>query len=61
MKPAVLDSFKAKPQTWTDIDLSKDANLISARKLDLGFAIDENISNFKKNDPTNADEKIPKI
>ena len=30
MKPAVLDSFKIKPQTWKDIDLSKDNNLISA-------------------------------
>ena len=49
VKPAVLDSFKAKPQTWKDIDLSKDNNLISARKLDLGFAVDEDIGNFKKN------------
>ena len=48
LKPAVLDSFKAKPQTWEDIDLSKDNNLISARKLDLGFAVDEDINNFKE-------------
>ena len=48
VKPAVLDFFKAKPQTWKDIDLSKDNNLISARKVDLAFAIDEDISNFKK-------------
>ena len=61
MKPAVLDSLKAKPQTWKDIDLSKDNNLISARKLDLGFAIDDDINNFKKNHPTNADEKISKF
>ena len=61
VKPAVLDSFKAKPQTWKDIDLSKDNNLISACKLDLGFAVDEDISNFKKNHPTNADEKISKF
>ena len=44
-----------------DIDLSKDSNLISAGKLDLGFAIDEDISSFKKNHPTNADEKISKF
>ena len=61
MKPAVLDLLKAKPQTWKDIDLSKDNNLISARKVDLGFAIDENISNFKKNHPINVDEKISKF
>ena len=61
VKPAVLDFFKAKPQTWKDIDLSKDNNLISARKVDLGFAIDENISNFKKNHPINVDEKISKF
>ena len=58
VKPAVLDSFKAKPQTWENIDLSKDDNLISTLKLELGFAIDGDISNFKKNHPTNADEKI---
>ena len=58
MKPAVLDSFKAKPQTWENIDLSKDDNLTSTRKLELGFAIDGDISNFKENHPTNADEKI---
>ena len=61
MKPAVLDSFKIKPQTWKDIDLSKDNNLISAWKLDLWFAVDEDISNFKKNHPTNTDEKISKF
>ena len=55
MKPAVLDSFKFKGQTWKDFDL------ISARKLDLGFALDEVISNFKKNHPINADEKISKL
>ena len=29
--------------------------------MDLGFAIDEDVSNFKKNHPTNADEKISKF
>ena len=38
--------------------MPKDNNLISARKLDLGFAVDEDIINFKKNHPTNADDKI---
>ena len=52
MKPAVLDSFKAKLQTWKDIDLSKDNKLISTRKLDLGFVVDEDISKFKKSHPT---------
>ena len=47
VKAAVLDSFKAKPQTWKNIYLSKDNNLISAQKLDLGFAVDEDVSNFK--------------
>ena len=61
MKPAVLHSFKAKLQTWKVIDLSKDNNLISARKLDLGFAVNEYISSFKKNHPTNADERISKL
>ena len=61
VKPAVLHSFKAKPQTWKVIDLSKDNNLISARKLDLGFAVNEYISSFKKNHPTNADERISKL
>ena len=61
VRPAVLDSFKAKPQTWKDIDLSEDNNLISTRKLDLGFAVDEDISNFKKNHPTNANEKTSKF
>ena len=61
VKPAVSDSFKAKPQIWKDIDLSKDNSLISARKLDLGFAIDEDINNSKKNHPTNADGKISKF
>ena len=49
VKPAVLHSFKAKPQ----IDLSKDHYLISNRKL--------GISNFKKNYPANVDEKISKF
>ena len=64
VKPANSNSFLAKPQTWKDIDLSKDNNLISARKLDLRFAVDEvilNISNFKKNHPTNVDKKILKF
>ena len=61
MKAAVLDSFKVTGQTWKDFDLTKENNLISARKLDLGFAVDEVISNFKKNHPTNADEKISKL
>ena len=61
VKPAVSDSFKAKPQIWKDIDLSKDNSLISARKLDRGFAIDEDISNFKKNHQANVDEKISKF
>ena len=30
VKPAVLDYFKIKSQTWNDIDLSKDNTLISA-------------------------------
>ena len=58
VKPAVLDSFKVKPQTQKDVDLFKDNNLISAGKLDLGCAVDEDISNFKKNHSTNTDEKI---
>ena len=61
VKPAVSDFFKAKPQTWEDIDLSIDNNLISARKLNLGFAIEEDINNFKKSHPANADEKISKF
>ena len=44
VKAAVLDSFKAKPQTWKNIYYN---NLISAQKLDLGFVVDEDISNFK--------------
>ena len=61
VKPAVSDSFKAKPETWKNIDLSKDNNLVSAGKSDFEFAIDEDISNFKKNHPTNANEKISKF
>ena len=61
VKTSVLDSFKDRPQTRKDIDLSKDNSLISARKSDLEFTIDEDISNFKKNHPTNADEKILKF
>lgn len=52
MKPPVLDSFKTKSQTWKDIDLSKNNNLISAQKLDADFAVNEDISNLKKN-PSN--------
>ena len=48
MKPPVLDSFKTKSQTWKDIDLSKNNNLISAQKLDADFAVNEDISNLKK-------------
>ena len=61
VKPAVSDSFKAKPETWKNIDLSKDNNLVSAGKSNFEFAIDEDISNFKKNHPTNANEKISKF
>lgn len=61
MKPAVLDSFKAKLQTWKDIDLSKDNKLISTRKLDLGFVIDEDISKFKKSHPTKPNKKYSKF
>ena len=61
VKPAVLDYFKIKSQTWNDIDLSKDNTLISAWKLDLGFGIDEDISNFEKDHPTNADQNISKF
>ena len=29
-KPAFLDSFKAKSQTWKDIDLPKDSNMLES-------------------------------
>ena len=61
MKPAVFHSFMAKPQTQKDIDLSKDNNLISAGKVDLGLVVDEYISNFKRNHQINADKKILKF
>ena len=41
--------------------MSKDNNLISAGKVDLGLVVDEYISNFKRNHQINADKKILKF